>query len=178
MMIARVAGSDRRSPLGRLAAAVAIFLTAIAVSERAAAQIEIDITRGFFEPLPVAVTDFYGELQDELDLGRDIAGVVSANLERSGLFRPIDPKAFIQTMESLNNGPRFGDWRLINAQALVSGFVQVQADGRLRVEFRLWDVFAESQMTGLAYFTTPANWRRVAHIISDAIYKRLTGEDG
>src|SRR5690606_30315749 len=34
------------------------------------------------------------------------------------------------------------------------------------------------QMTGLAYFTQPQNWRRIAHIISDAIYKRMTGEDG
>jgi TolB protein len=174
----RAAGSDRRNPIAVLVAAAAIVWGAFAFSERASAQIEIDITRGFFEPLPVAVTDFYGELQDESDTGREIAGVVAANLERSGLFRPIDPKAFIQTLESLRNGPRFGDWRLINAQALVSGLVQVQADGRLRVEFRLWDVFAETQMTGLAYFTTPANWRRVAHIISDAIYKRLTGEDG
>ncbi len=60
----------------------------------------------------------------------------------------------------------------------MQGNVKVQPDGRLRVEFRLWDVFAEAQMTGLAYFTEPQNWRRVAHIISDAIYKRITGEEG
>jgi TolB protein len=99
-------------------------------------------------------------------------------LERSGIFRPIDQRAFIQGVESLRGGPRFGDWRLINAQALVHGAIETQADGRLRVEFRLWDVFAEQQMTGLAYFTTPSNWRRVGHIIADAIYKRLTGEGG
>ena len=144
----------------------------------AAAQPAIEINRGFVDPLPVAVTDFDGIQPDERARGRDIAGVISANLERSGIFRPLDPKAFIQDAASLRSGPRFGDWRLINAQALVSGNVATQADGRLKVEFRLWDVFAETQMAGLAYFTTPANWRRVAHIISDAIYKRLTGEDG
>ena len=74
--------------------------------------------------------------------------------------------------------PRFQDWKLINAQALVHGSVEMQGDGRLKVEFRLFDVYAEQQMTGLAYFTIPNNWRRVAHIISDAIYKRITGEDG
>ncbi len=138
----------------------------------------IVVDEGFVDPLPLAVTEFFGELDEEIQTGRDIAGVISANLERSGLFRPIDPAAFIQSVPSLHNSPRFGDWRLINAEALISGAIQVQGDGRLRVEFRLWDVFGESQMTGLAYFTTPGNWRRVAHIISDAIYKRLTGDDG
>ncbi len=144
----------------------------------ARAELVIDITRGFVEPLPVAIVDFFGETLDETKVGADIAGVIAANLERSGLFRPIDKDAFIQNPNTLRAGPRFGDWRLINAQALISGSTQVQADGRLRVEFRLWDVFAEIQMTGLAYFTTPTNWRRVAHIVSDAIYKRLTGEEG
>jgi TolB protein len=74
--------------------------------------------------------------------------------------------------------PRFGDWRVINAQALVQGRTVKVPDGRLRVEFRLWDVFAEQQMVGMAYMTAQSGWRRVAHIISDAIYKRITGEDG
>jgi TolB protein len=142
------------------------------------AELIVDITSGFVEPLPIAVTNFYGDAPAETRVGADISGVIAANLERSGLFRPIDKSAFIQDPNTLRAGPRFGDWRLINAQALISGRTEVQADGRLRVEFRLWDVFAETQMTGLAYFTKPANWRRVAHIITDAIYKRLTGEDG
>ncbi|MED5565538.1 MAG: Tol-Pal system beta propeller repeat protein TolB, partial [Pseudomonadota bacterium] len=112
------------------------------------------------------------------EIGADIAAVVSDNLERSGLFKPVDKGAFLQKPKSLQVQPRFPDWRVINAQALVNGSVKLQPDGRLRVEFRLWDVFAEAQMTGLAYFTEPNNWRRVAHIISDAIYKRITGERG
>ncbi len=151
--------------------------TALGVNP-ARAELVVDITRGFVEPLPVAVTDFFGETPDDTRVGADVAGVISGNLERSGLFRPIDRGAFIQDPATLRAGPRFADWRLINTQALISGSVQLQGDGRLRVEFRLWDVFAETQMTGLAYFTTPSNWRRVAHIISDAIYKRLTGEEG
>jgi TolB protein len=145
---------------------------------RASAELRIDITRGQIQPMPIAVTDFFGQAADDAQTGRDITNVVSADLERSGLFKPIDPKAFIQTSDSLRVAPRFGEWRVLNAQALVSGAVDKQTDGRLRVEFRLWDVYAEQQMIGLAYFTTPQNWRRIAHIVADAIYKRLTGEDG
>jgi len=151
---------------------------ALAAAAPAGAEITVDITQGFVEPLPVAITDFVGETEEENKTGRDIAGVIAGDLERSGLFRPIDEGAFIQDALSLKTGPRFADWRLINAQALVQGSTEMQPDGRLRVEFRLWDVFAEQQMTGLAYFTPPSNWRRVAHIVADAVYKRLTGEDG
>jgi TolB protein len=150
----------------------------IAVSQAAHAELRIVIGEGKIEPMPIAVTDMFGTTPEDATVGADISRVVAADLERSGLFAPIDKRAFIQTPDSLRVQPRFGDWRVINAQALVSGSAEKQADGRLRVEFRLWDVVAEQQMTGLAYFSTPDNWRRVAHIVADAIYKRLTGEDG
>jgi len=153
-------------------------LAAVLWTGAARAELTIDITRGVSEPMPLAVVDFYGQEKGEKSFGANIAGVVAADLERSGLFSPINKKAFIQTGESLNVLPRFGDWRIINAQALVQGRVAMAADGRLRVEFRLWDVLSEQQMVGQVYYTVPGNWRRVAHIVSDAIYKRITGEAG
>lgn len=158
-------------------AALTYFAGSVGMSS-AHAEVRIDITRGHLEPLPIAVTNFYGDGRQNAEIGMDIATVIAGNLERSGLFKPIDKGAFLQKPETLQVQPRYSDWRVINAQALVNGSVKFQPDGRLRVEFRLWDVFAESQMTGLAYFTEPNNWRRVAHIISDAIYQRITGESG
>ena len=155
-----------------------LLLLCLAAPASAQDELRIDITRGQVEPLPIAITDFYGAVPSDAQIGSDIAAVVTANLERSGLFAPINSRAFIQTPEALRIQPRFGDWRVINAAALVSGSAQVQPDGRLRVEFRLWDVLGEQQMTGLGYTTPVENWRRIAHTISDAIYKRMTGEDG
>ncbi len=163
----------------RIALAVGLVLMQLALATAdAQAELRIDITRGRVEPLPIAITNFLGKSETEVQIGRDISKVVSADLERSGLFKPLDPRAFIQTAASLKVRPRFGDWRVISAQALVNGAASLQEDGRLRVEFRLWDVFAEQQMVGLAFFTKPTNWRRVSHFISDAIYKRITGEEG
>lgn len=177
------ARADRSNPAAIRFAALTTLLMAVAVALAvlagpANAQVRIDITEGVTDPLPIAITEFHGATEEEARVGADIAQVVRANLARSGLFRPIDRQAFIQDAASLRNGPRFGDWRVIDAQALVGGAVERQPDGRLRVEFRLWDTLAEQQMAGLAYFTAPDNWRRVAHIISDAIYERLTGEVG
>jgi TolB protein len=162
-----------------LARGVALFFFCHLICPLSAkADIHVDITRGVVEPIPIAIPAFFGANGNESQFGRDIAGVVSNDLVRSGLFSAVDSHAFIQDQDSLLVAPHFADWRVLNAQALVVGRVTTEADGRLKVEFRLWDVFAEQQMTGLAYFTVPSNWRRVAHIVADAIYKRITGEDG
>ena len=155
-------------------AAVAIpAAITVADTPKAKAEPVIDITKGNIEPMPIAIPDFYGS-----QAGADIARVVSADLERSGLFKPISPQAFIQDNASLQQGPRFQDWRVLNAQALISGAAQSTANGQIQVQFRLWDVYGESQMTGFQYNASQNNWRRVAHQIADEIYKRITGEEG
>jgi TolB protein len=160
---------------GAFAVAVVLLINTV-VPVRA--ELRIDITHGKVEPMPIAIPPLAGSGGEEAQAGREIAGVVSSDLEHSGLFRPLDPRSFIQDVSTGAVEPRFGDWRQINAQALVTGTVGTQGDGRLRVEFRLWDVFAEQQLTGYGYTTTRQNWRRIAHIIADEIYKRITGEEG
>ena len=152
-------------------------LVLVALSGAAHAELHLDLTRGKIQPMPIAIPDFAGT-DAAAQPARDITQVMSADLERSGLFLPLDPHSFIDKDAASHTPPRYGDWRVINAQALVTGSVEVQSDGRLAVEFRLWDVFQEQQLTGLRYTTTQQNWRRIAHIIADAIYKRITGEDG
>ena len=148
--------------------------------------IEVDITRGNLNPLPIAVSPLFSdndtkqELKNETNiskLGEKISEVVENNLRRTGLFNPLEKNAFLQNPDVAHLKPRFEDWKLIKAQALITGQVKF-VDEKLRVEFRLWDVLAAKELMALAFTTVPENWRRVGHIISDKIYERLTGEKG
>ena len=158
----------------------------IAVTKTAFAIVEVDITRGNLEPLPIAVSPLYVQpgskdikQNDKVikNIGEEISKVIEVNFKRSGLFNPLKKDSFVQSPDIAHVKPRFEDWRLIKAQALVTGKVTI-SDEKLRVEFRLWDVVASKEMLALAFSTTPDNWRRVAHIISDKVYQRLTGEKG
>ncbi len=158
--------------------ATAVAVVAMLIGAPASAQIEIDITRGHVEPLPIAITGLTGVTGAERQLGADIAAVISGDLDSSGLFRPLDPRSFLQKPEQIDVVPRFADWRQINAQALVSGKLVIGGDGFVEAEFRLWDVFSEMYLTGLRLRAPREKWRRVAHLIADAVYQRITGEQG
>ena len=158
-----------------LAIAALLMATPVAFAQTTKSEPRIVTGQGEVKPMPIAISNLAGDAR----LGADISRIVSDDLERSGLFKPIDPKAFVQTPDQIGTAPRFADWRLINAQALVSGAVTLQGN-QMRVEFRLWDVFGEAQMEGMALAagTDTPSLRRVAHKIADAIYKRITSEDG
>jgi TolB protein len=143
---------------------------------RAGAVLKLDITSGNIQPIPIAIPEFVSVGTQDPNAGRNVSAIIASNLQRSGLFAPIDPAAYLDK-STIDSMPRFADWRQINAQALVMGRI-TQGDGRLKAEFRLWDVLVGQQLHGQQYNTTPDNWRRIAHIISDAIYERLTGEKG
>ncbi|MAJ85972.1 MAG: Tol-Pal system beta propeller repeat protein TolB [Candidatus Pelagibacter sp.] len=156
----------------------------IFVSKPAFSLIEVDITRGNLDPLPIAVSPLHVDLKSEYigdlnvkNLGSDISSIIEKNFKGTGLFNPLKKDAFVQKPDIAHLKPRFEDWRLIKAQALVTGKLLIK-DNKLKIEFRLWDLTAAKEMTALAFTTTPSNWRRVAHIISDKIYERLTGEEG
>ncbi len=162
------------------------FLIIFLIPIKSFGLIEVDITRGNLNPLPLAVSplsideksrDGFDKLLKKENIGIEISSIVENNLRTSGLFNPLNKDAFLQAPDIANLKPRFEDWNLIKAQALITGKVSY-IDEKLRVEFRLWDVLAGKEMMALAFTTVPNNWRRVGHIISDKVYERLTGEEG
>ncbi len=145
----------------------------------AVAQLKLDVTQGTIRPIPIALPDFLtAPGVPDPAMGRNITQIITANLRRSGLFAPIDQATYVERIADVNRPPRFADWRQINADAVVTGRLERQGNGNLQAQFRLWDVVAGQQIAGQQSSTTPDNYRRLAHIISDQIYHRLTGETG
>jgi TolB protein len=167
-----------RRRLLMLGAGVAAGALAGTAPRPAAAPLRLDVTQGTVQPMPIALPDFAGGSAAEAEPARNVTQVITANLKRSGLFAPIDPAAYIEKSINIEATPRFPDWRILNAQALVTGRLTRAGDRQIKVEVRLWDVFAGQQLWGQQFSTAPENSRRIAHIISDAIYERLTGEKG
>lgn len=149
-----------------------------AASAQAQAPLRVDVTQGHLDPMPIAVVEFVGEAGLAMEAGADIARVVTNDLESTGLFAPVAADAFIEEITDIDLRPRFADWRVINAKALLVGRITVAEDGRLLVAFRLWDTVTETQLLGLQFVSVPENWRRVAHKVADAVYEELTGEEG
>ena len=162
---------SRRRMLLLAAAASALPMSALA-------QLQITISNPNIEPLPFAIPAFTVETGGAEGLARDIAGVVSADLVGTGLFREIPPSAFVNPNLPFGVAPTYTDWTAINAEALITAAVAVQGD-QLVVKFRLYDVFSGAELgDGLQFAGTAAGWRRMGHKVADAVYSRITGEGG
>ena len=108
--------------------------------------LRIEITEGVIEPLPYAVPSFVADSAAGDEFARNIAQVIAADLNGTGLFREIPEAAHISRITSFSSPVQFSDWKAINAQALITGAVGTTSDGRVTVKFRLFDVFADSQL--------------------------------
>ncbi len=160
------------------------FLGALALATSLQAQtregpLKIEITEGVIEPLPFAVPTFVADTAGADQYARDLAAVVAADLQGTGLFRQISSDAFISTITSFDSPVQYADWKAINTQALITGAVSTVGDNQIAVKFRLFDVFAEDQLgEGLQFVGDITGWRRMAHKVADAVYSRITGETG
>ncbi len=168
-------------PLGILVGIAAAFTMPLVSSAPALAQgagcnagtLCIDLSPRNFKPMPIAIVDFTGEAGQ----GAQVAGVITNNLKRSGVFEPLDRARFPEQNIAFDATPNFSAWQGIGAQAVLNGRV-VREGGRLAVEYRLWEVSTGKAILGQRHGVDAAAWRRLAHLASDAVFERLTGETG
>ena len=137
----------------------------------ALAQFKVEVSGVGLTQLPIAIAPFRGEAQSP----QKMAGIVQADLERSGQFRGVDTSGVALDESSR---PDVALWRQKNADSLVTGSVTRLPDGRYDVRFRLWDVVRSQDLGGQSYVITQADLRLVAHRIADYVYEKLTGERG
>jgi TolB protein len=166
--------------LNRLLASVAVLAMTVGaataqtppVPPQSTDPVEVEIDQGVLRPMQIAVASFSGQN------GTDLAGVIRANLRRSGYFEPMDPAGFVETGLTLANAPNFPQWTSIGAQAVLYGAVTPRPDGRNDFGFRLYDPYRQCQLVSYQFTATPEQWRRIGHKIADLIYQRMTGESG
>ena len=161
---------------------LAAFLTLII--SPAHAELEIDVRGATRNPMPIAIPEMIGNNGNFFtkiignDYGDKVREVLVADLDRSGLFKILPTNSYIETLTSIDQQPKFVNWQAIKSQALVQSQIVELPNERIRVDFRLWDVASEQQLIGKSFTTTKSNWRRIAHVVADAIYERLTGDKG
>ena len=155
-----------------------ILIFPLFITQVLAQDLRIKINSGQVEPLPIAIADFTGQEGKANEIGRQISEVISNNLIGSGQFKAVESAAFIAPPTSPSVRPNFTDWSPLGIKALITGSVKSINDQQVEVEFRLWDVVAETDLIGLRLSVNSKAWRRVAHIISDEIFQRLSGDSG
>ncbi len=163
----------------RLLTSLFVGMTLLAVPVFAQnGPLRLELDEGIIEPLPFAVPTFVPDTPAAAQYANDISRVISADLTGTGLFREIAPDAFISRVSSFDAPVQFADWKAINAEALVTGAVNVSGK-KLTVRFRVWDVFSGQELgNGLQFAGTTDGWRRMAHKVADQVYARVTGEGG
>jgi TolB protein len=159
---------------------LSFFMLSISLctSEIFAEDLRIKINSGQLEPLPIAIANFTGLDAKSSEIGRQISDVITNNLVRSGQFKAVESAAFIAPPTSPSVRPDFSDWTPLGIKALISGSAKAINENQMEIEFRLWDVIAETDLVGLRLSVDSNSWRRVAHIISDEIFQRLSGDTG
>ncbi|RVU21089.1 Tol-Pal system protein TolB [Methylobacterium oryzihabitans] len=163
--------TPRRIPAALLWLVMAALVLSAGLPSPARAQLNLRIgSGGAFQPMPIAVADFSGDPS----LGPMVSGIVTNNLKRSGYFVPVE-KARFPEQPGFDAVPNFAAWKETGAQGLVTGRVTRDGSGQLRTEFRLWDVGSGQQMIGQQYAGEPSNARRMGHLLSDAVYTKITG---
>ena len=156
---------------------VVMLTIAVMMGVDADARVRIDLTDPNADPMPIALSAFAGSESAENDMGAKMRGVIENNLKNTALFAVADEKAHLQSPQAIRkDGIAFHDWRLLKVGAVLTGRIEQTEGGKMKIQFRLYDPYTESQVIGKSYSADVRFWRHIAHRVSDDIYTALTGE--
>ena len=153
-----------------------LFLSLFSTSTNA--QLQFNITDGQVAPTPIAIANFTDENGEISEIGKQIAQVISSDLESSGLFKPLDTAAFIAPPAAPTVRPNFTNWTPLGVKGLLVGSAQFGEGGKTLVEFVLWDVVTGEPIASAEGEADRNGIRRIAHQIADFVYEEFTGDIG
>lgn len=156
---------------------LSFFMLCALVVLPARAELKVDIIAGATEPIPVAVQKFETLGNVSAKDAAMIRSVVEADLKSTGLFRIVSHDAFPEYVK-MGALPNFKSWMAIKTQVLVQAKLSASDDGKYKLEFYVWDINGQEQIEAQSLIASKKSARRLAHIMADAIYERLTGEIG
>ncbi|MEK9798999.1 MAG: Tol-Pal system protein TolB, partial [Alphaproteobacteria bacterium] len=150
----------------------------LTLADGAKAQLRMEITEGPVAPPPFAIAEFTGPDGNVTEVGRQLTQIISDDLESSGLFRPVDSAAFIDPPKAPSVKPNFANWLPLGVKGLLVGSAYIDDAGMLQVEFVLWDVVIQRNITAGGGNADQSGLRRLAHQIADFVYEEFTGDSG
>jgi TolB protein len=125
-----------------------------------------------FTPVSIAVTPLAGDGAET-----KIGAILTNDLAHSVFLQPLNPTTFPETIANPDVRPNVEAWKTVNAQFVLTGRV-MRDSGHVVAQFRLWDTATGEQIAGQQYTADGPNARRIAHLIADAVFSRVTGEKG
>ena len=150
------------------------LLLLLVVSGTAWSELVIRVTQGNDKPTIVAVSPI---ALNGIAVKQDIAAIVEADLERSGLFRAT-PRRDMLAFPSRSSEVYYRDWRMLGTEYLVVGSMRAIDGGRYELEFSLLNVTAQKREFKHSVRGRANEMRDLAHLVSDKVYQAITGIKG
>lgn len=150
------------------------LLLLLVVSSTAWSELVIRVTQGNDKPTIVAVSPI---ALNGIAVKQDIAAIVEADLERSGLFRAT-PRRDMLAFPSRSSEVYYRDWRMLGTEYLVVGSMRAIDGGRYELEFSLLNVTAQKREFKHSVRGRANEMRDLAHLVSDKVYQAITGIKG
>lgn len=164
-------------PTPRMAPLLRIFLTVLTAAclapPAARAQLQIQITSGVTNPVPIAIVPFAEAPTDKTD----VADVIQHDLVGSGRFTALPRNRMPATPTSAAD-VKLADWKAAGTDYVVVGQVVPAAGGELAVEFNLLNTLTGQSIAHQRFTGSAAALRNAAHRVSDVIYQAITGIRG
>ncbi|KJV69557.1 Tol-Pal system beta propeller repeat protein TolB [Candidatus Neoehrlichia procyonis] len=154
-----------------------LFTILNVVPNKSHGELKIDITRGNTENISIIILPFHFTTNLENEIGKNIIKVIQNNLNNTGMFNVTTQHASDFDINS-NALPTSSLWKILKKDMLITGSVKENEQDKIEVKFRIWDITLGKELSGQSLTFVITSWRRAAHIVSDNIYHRLTGEEG